>query len=130
MVPLSRFRTLVDEAKSRVRETTPEELLARRARGENLVLIDVREDDEFRVDHAAGAVHLSRGVLERDVERTIPDPGTPLVLYCGGGSRSALAADALRRMGYTEVCSMQGGMRRWRELGLPVDSAPSPKAPA
>ena len=94
------------------------------------MLIDVREDDEFRVDHAAGAVHLSRGVLERDVERTIPDPGTPLVLYCGGGSRSALAADALRRMGYTEVCSMQGGMRRWRELGLPVDSAPSPKAPA
>lgn len=118
----SGFRTLVEQAKSRIRETTPEELLARRARGENPVLVDVREDDEFRVDHAAGAVHLSKGVLERDVEKTIPDPATPVILYCGGGSRSALAADALTRMGYTEVWSLKGGIRRWRELGLPVET--------
>lgn len=118
----SRYKTLVDEAKSRIRETTPEDVLARRAQGENFLLIDVREDDEFRVDHAAGAVHLSKGVLERDVEKIVPDLKTPLVLYCGGGSRSLLAADALRRMGYTEVWSMQGGMRRWRELDLPVES--------
>ncbi len=118
----SGFRTLVEQAKSRIRETTPEDLLARRARGENPVLVDVREDDEFRVDHAAGAVHLSKGVLERDVEKTIPDPATPVILYCGGGSRSALAADALTRMGYTEVWSLKGGIRRWRELGLPVET--------
>ncbi|MEP6800375.1 MAG: rhodanese-like domain-containing protein [Acidobacteriota bacterium] len=126
----SRYKTLVDEAKSRVRETTPEDLLARRARGENPVLVDVREDDEFRVDHAAGAVHLSKGILERDVEKTVPDLKTPLVLYCGGGSRSALAADALRKMGYTEVWSMQGGMRRWRELGLPVEIGSDEKGKA
>ncbi|MEO8190728.1 MAG: rhodanese-like domain-containing protein [Acidobacteriota bacterium] len=129
MTSPSHYKTLVDEAKARIRETTPEELLAGRQRGESPILVDVREDDEFRVDHAAGALHLSKGVLERDIETKIPDPGTPVVLYCGGGSRSALAADALARMGYTDVRSMAGGMRRWRELGLPVETG-GKKGPA
>ncbi|MEP7132123.1 MAG: rhodanese-like domain-containing protein [Acidobacteriota bacterium] len=130
MTSPSHYKTLVDEAKARIRETTPEELLAGRQRGESPILVDVREDDEFRVDHAAGALHLSKGVLERDIETKVPDPATPLVLYCGGGSRSALAADALARMGYTDVRSMAGGMRRWRELGLPVETGSGEKGPA
>ncbi len=115
------YSRLVSEAKAQIRETTPEEVLARRARGDSPVLVDVREDDEFRKDHAAGALHLSRGILEREVGKTIPDADMPVVLYCGSGSRSALAADTLRRMGYTQVASMKGGIGRWRELGLPLE---------
>lgn len=116
------YSRLVSEAKAQIRETTPEEVLARRARGDSPVLVDVREDDEYRKDHAAGALHLSRGILEREVGKAIPDAETPVVLYCGSGSRSALAADTLRRMGYTQVASMKGGIVRWRELGLPLET--------
>ena len=116
------YSRLVSEAKAQIRETTPEEVLARRAAGESPLLIDVREDDEYRRDHAAGALHLSRGILEREVGKAIPDSGTPVVVYCGSGSRSALAADTLRRMGYTHVASMKGGIARWRELGLPLET--------
>jgi len=116
------YSRLVSDAKAQIRETTPEEVLARRARGESPVLVDVREDDEYRKDHAAGALHLSRGTLEREVGKAIPDAGTPVVLYCGSGSRSALAAETLARMGYTQAESMKGGIGRWRELGLPLET--------
>jgi rhodanese-related sulfurtransferase len=86
----------------------------------DFLLIDVREDYEWAKDHLPAAVHLGKGILERDVEQRVPDLGTPLVLYCGGGFRSALAADALQRMGYTNVASMDGGIREWREKGLPL----------
>ncbi|MCA1609558.1 MAG: sulfurtransferase, partial [Acidobacteria bacterium] len=116
------YSRLVSEAKAQIRETTPEEVRARRERGESPVLVDVREDDEYREDHAAGALHLSRGILEREIGKAIPDAGTPVVVYCGSGSRSALAADTLCRMGYTQVASLKGGIARWRELGLPLET--------
>ena len=85
------------------------------------MLVDVREESEFVAGHIPGAVHLGKGVIERDIEKEIPDPATPLVLYCGGGFRSALAADAIQKMGYTNVVSMDGGWRTWTEKGLPVE---------
>ena len=88
---------------------------------ENLVLIDVREDNEWAAGHAAGAIHLGKGIIERDIETEIPDKSTTLVLYCGGGYRSALAADALQKMGYTTAISLDGGWRAWVEAGLPVE---------
>jgi rhodanese-related sulfurtransferase len=94
---------------------------ARRAAGEPFVLVDVREESEFAAGHLPGAVHMGKGVIERDIETKVPDPHTPLVLYCGGGFRSALAADALQKMGYTNVISMDGGWRAWTEKGLPVE---------
>jgi rhodanese-related sulfurtransferase len=115
------FLAIVDDAKSRVRQCTVADVKARLDRGERFQLVDVREDDEFRVDRAAGARHIGRGVLERDVEALIPDKAQPIVLYCGGGFRSALAADNLQKMGYTNVISMDGGMRAWREAGLPIE---------
>jgi rhodanese-related sulfurtransferase len=93
----------------------------RLASGEPFVLVDVREESEFVAGHIPGAVHLGKGVIERDIEAKIPDPATPLVLYCGGGFRSALAADAIQKMGYTNVISMDGGWRGWTEKGLPVE---------
>ena len=116
------FLKLVADAKRRVRETTPEEVHRRRQRGERFHLIDVREDGEWAAGHAAGAVHLGKGVIERDVEQRFPDHDTELVLYCGSGYRSALAADALQQMGYRCVVSMDGGWRRWRELELPIET--------
>ena len=94
---------------------------ARLASGEKFVLVDVREESEYAAGHAAEAVHIGKGVIERDIEAKVPDPATPLVLYCGGGFRSALAADALQKMGYTNVISMDGGWRAWTEKGLPVE---------
>ena len=116
-----RFLQLVQDAKSRVRETTVDEVKARLDRGEKPTLIDVREESEYARDHLPGAVHLGKGVIERDIEGRIPDPSTPVVLYCGGGFRSALAADAIQKMGYTNVLSMDGGWRAWTEQGLPVE---------
>jgi rhodanese-related sulfurtransferase len=116
------FLRVVQDAKTRIREITPEDVQAAADAGRPFVLIDVREDREWAVDSCAGAVHLGKGVLERDVEQAFPDLGRTLVLYCGGGFRSALAADSLRAMGYGDPRSMAGGIRRWRELGLPLDS--------
>jgi rhodanese-related sulfurtransferase len=115
-----RFLRLVQEAKARVRETTVDEVKARLDRGEKLVLIDVREESEYARDHLPGAVSLGKGILERDVEARFPDPATELILYCGGGFRSALAADNLQKMGYSRVVSMDGGIRDWRGKGYPL----------
>jgi len=114
-----RFLAIVDDAKKRVRETTVDEVKARLDKGDKFVLADVREDSEYEKDHLPGAIHLGKGVIERDIEARIPDTGTPLVLYCGGGFRSALAADNLQKMGYTNVISMDGGVREWRGKGYP-----------
>jgi rhodanese-related sulfurtransferase len=115
-----RFLGLVQDARTRVRETTVDEVKARLDRGETPILLDVREESEYARDHLPGAVHLGKGVLERDVEARFPDPGTELILYCGGGFRSALAADNLQKMGYTNVLSMDGGIRDWRGKGYPL----------
>ena len=115
-----RFLQMVNESRSRVRETNADEVKARLDHGEKIVLVDVREDSEFANDHLPGAIHLSRGVIERDIEEKVPDLNTPLVLYCGGGYRSALAADNLQKMGYKNVLSMNGGIRAWREKGFPL----------
>jgi rhodanese-related sulfurtransferase len=115
------FLAIVDDAKKRVASCTIADVKARLDRGEPLHLVDVREDSEWAVDHAAGARHIGRGVLERDVEALIPDRAAAIVLYCGGGFRSALAADNLQKMGYTNVISMDGGMRAWREAGYPIE---------
>ena len=115
-----RFLKIVQDAKTRVRETTVDETKARLDRGEKFVLVDVREESEFQKDHLPGAIHLGKGVIERDVESKVPDLSAPLVRYCGGGFRSALAADNLQKMGYTNVISMDGGVREWREKGYPM----------
>ncbi len=115
------FIRLVEAAKKVVREVTPEEVAARLARGDAFHLVDVREDGEWAVDHARGARHIGRGVLERDIEGLIPDHDADIVLYCGGGFRSALAAESLLRMGYGRVASMAGGIRGWREKELPLE---------
>lgn len=111
------FLALVESARPHVRETTADEFEHRRSAGEPVVLIDVREDREWEAGHIPGAVHIGRGVLERDIEALVPDSETPLVLVCGGGFRSVLAADSLGRMGYTNVESLAGGMRAWRAEG-------------
>lgn len=116
------FLNLVQDAKSRIRETTPEEVRTRQERGEDFHFVDVREDAEWARGHAEGATHLGKGVIERDVEKRIPKKDAEVILYCGGGFRSALAADALQKMGYTNVVSMDGGWKRWRELGFPTST--------
>ncbi len=113
------FLRLVEEARSRVREVSVAQTLERLRQGARL--FDVREDNEWQRGHAAGAAHLGRGVIERDIEREVPDRGAELILYCGGGYRSALAADNLQRMGYTNVYSLAGGWRSWEEAGAPVE---------
>ncbi|MEO8347888.1 MAG: rhodanese-like domain-containing protein [Acidobacteriota bacterium] len=115
------FLDIVNDAKTRVRETTPEEVRRRQESGERFHFVDVREDAEWARGHALGAIHLGKGVIERDVERAIPDHAEEMVLYCGGGYRSALAADTLAKMGYTNVLSMDGGWKRWKELGYPTE---------
>lgn len=115
-----KFLAIVDDAKKRVRECTIDDVKQRMDRGEKLVLVDVREDSEWAADHLPGAIHLGKGVIERDIEKTVPDTNTELILYCGGGFRSALAADNLQKMGYKNVISMDGGVRGWREKGYPM----------
>ena len=116
-----RFLKIVDDARSRVRETNVDEVKKRLDRGDKFVLVDVREDREYDADHIRGAVHLGKGVIERDIEAKYPDLDTELVLYCGGGFRSALAADNLQKMGYKNVISMDGGIREWREKAYPLE---------
>jgi len=116
------FLKLVNSAKSRVRESTPEDVRRKQETGESFYFVDVREDTEWQKGHAKGAIHLGKGIIERDVEQVIPDHDAEVVLYCGGGYRSALAADALQQMGYTNVISMDGGWKRWSELGYPTET--------
>ncbi|HEV7223546.1 MAG TPA: rhodanese-like domain-containing protein [Pirellulales bacterium] len=116
-----RFVKLVEEVKTRIREVGIADVQARLERGEKFHLVDVREESEWANGHLPQAVHLGKGVIERDVEKQIADVHAEIVLYCGGGSRSALAADNLRQMGYTNVSSMDGGFRGWREAGLPIE---------
>jgi len=115
-----RFLTIVNDAKSRVRETNIDEVKHKLDSGEKFVLVDVREESEFAKDHLPGALHIGKGVIERDIEVHFPDLNTPMILYCGGGFRSALAADNLQKMGYTDVISMDGGIRGWREKNYPL----------
>ncbi|HLN93145.1 MAG TPA: rhodanese-like domain-containing protein [Thermoanaerobaculia bacterium] len=115
------FLDIVNDAKKRVRETTPEDVRRRQERGERFHLVDVREDNEWERGRALGAMHLGKGIIERDIERVIPDHDMEIVLYCGGGYRSALSADVLQRMGYRNVLSMDGGWKRWNELGYPTE---------
>jgi len=114
------FLKLVNDAKSRVKETNVADVKRRMDAGEKFMLVDTREDNEWANGHAAGAVHMSKGIIERDIETAVPDPKTKLILYCGGGFRSALVADNLQKMGYTNVESMDGGWRGWVEAGLPT----------
>jgi rhodanese-related sulfurtransferase len=119
------FLALVGEARRQIRECTAADVKARLDRGETLQFIDVREDGEWNVDRATGARHLGRGILERDVESLIPDKDAEIVLYCGGGFRSALAAESLQKMGYRRVVSMEGGIKAWRDAGYPLDRGPA-----
>jgi rhodanese-related sulfurtransferase len=116
-----RFLAIVNDAKSRVRECTVADVKARLDAGERFELIDVREDSEYAKGHLPGARHLGKGIIERDIESVVPDPAAPIVLYCGGGFRSALAADALQKMGYSSVVSMDGGWRVWSEQRYPSE---------
>lgn len=113
------FLALVNDAKTRVKEVTIEQY--KNMLGQQHILIDTREDHEFNAAHAKGAVHLSKGIIERDIETKVPDKNKTLVLYCGGGYRSALAADSLQKMGYPNVISLDGGWRAWQDAGLPVE---------
>jgi rhodanese-related sulfurtransferase len=115
------FQAMVKDAKTRIREMNVSELKAMRASGEKFTLIDVREDTEWAAGHAAGAVHLSKGLIEHDIEAKMPEKNAKLVLYCGGGARSALAADALMKMGYTNVYSLAGGLGAYKAEGLQVE---------
>lgn len=115
-----RFLKIVDDARARVRETDVDTVKKRMDRGDKFLLIDVREESEFAKDHLPGAIHLGKGVIERDIEARVPDLNTEMILYCGGGFRSALAADNLQKMGYGNVISMDGGIRDWREKNYPL----------
>lgn len=117
------FLQLVQQAKQRVKECTVAEVKAKLDRGEPFHFLDIREDHEYHVDHAKGAVHLGKGIIERDIESRVPSKDEPIILYCGGGFRSALAADSLQQMGYRNVVSMNGGMRAWREAGFPIEKS-------
>jgi len=116
------FLKMVQDAKSRVRECQIEDVKRRLDAGDAFVLVDVREESEYAAGHLPGAVHLGKGVMERDIEKKIPDPATPVVLYCGGGFRSALAADAIQKMGYTNVISMDGGWSAWNAKGYAIEA--------
>ena len=121
MAHAPQFLKLVNESKSRIKETNVQDVKRRMDAGEKFVLVDVREEGEWAKGHAAGAVYMGKGVIERDIEARFPDPGTKLILYCGGGFRSALAADNLQKMGYKNVESMDGGWKGWVEAGLPTE---------
>ena len=115
------FLKIVDDAKSRIREVSVAETQARLKENPEVKLIDVREDNEFAAAHAKGATHLGKGIIERDIETVVPDKDTELILYCGGGYRSALASDSIQKMGYTNVWSMAGGWRAWQEAGGEIE---------
>lgn len=115
------FQKLVNDAKSRIKECTTDDVMDRMESGKKFVLVDVREESEFAAGHIKGAIHLGKGIIERDIEKTVPDHDAEIILYCGGGFRSALAADALTQMGYTNVISMDGGWRTWSTNGYPTD---------
>lgn len=115
------FLKIVDDAKARIKQTDAKTVLERLKKGETLLLVDTREDNEWEKGRIRGAVHLGRGVIERDIEAAIPDKAAEIILYCGGGFRSALAADNLQKMGYSRAISMDGGWRAWTELGGPVE---------
>ena len=115
------FLKIVNDAKTRIKEVTVEDTKARLSQNPDARLIDVREDNEWQAAHAAGAVHLGKGIIERDIEEKVPNKSTELILYCGGGFRSALAADVLQQMGYTNVFSMAGGWKAWKESGAPIE---------
>lgn len=116
-----KFVDIVDMARKQVQECTIEDMIRRRESGDQFLLVDVREESEYAAGRIPGAIHIGKGVIERDIEEKVPDPATPLVLYCGGGYRSALAALNLKLMGYTNVISMDGGFRGWNDRGLEVD---------
>ena len=117
----AKFLSIVNDAKTRIQETTVEDVKNDREAGIDHVLVDTREDSEWDAAHAAGSIHLGKGIIERDIEGAIPDTGKKIVLYCGGGYRSALAADALQKMGYSNVFSLAGGWRAWKAAGMPVE---------
>jgi rhodanese-related sulfurtransferase len=116
----ARFLRIVDDARKRIREVSIDDVKTRLDSGDKFLLIDVREESEFAKDHLPRAIHLGKGIIERDIEERVPALDTPLVLYCGGGYRSAMAADNLQKMGYTNVLSMDGGIRGWREKKFPL----------
>ena len=116
------FLAIVNDAKTRVKECVVADVKKRLDAGEKFQLVDVREESEYAAGHLPGAMHIGKGVIERDIEKKIPDPATPVVLYCGGGFRSALAADNIQKMGYTNVISMDGGWSGWKEAGYPIES--------
>ena len=116
-----RFLQIVEAVRVNIRECTVSDVRERQARGEPFLLFDVREESEFAAGHLPGAKPLGKGIIERDIEAVVPDPDTEMVLYCGGGFRSALAADNLQKMGYTNVISLDGGFRGWKEAGLPIE---------
>ena len=116
-----RFLALVDDAKARIREITVGEVAGDISAGSHLALVDTREESEWNSAHAAGARHMGKGIIERDIEAAVPDLDAKIVLYCGGGYRSALAADALQKMGYRNVYSLAGGWRAWKAAGMPVE---------
>ena len=118
----ARFLQIVEDARRRIREVSIDDVKVKLDRGEQFLLVDVREESEYAKDHLPGAVHLGKGIIERDIEERVPELSTPLILYCGGGYRSALAADNLQKMGYTDVLSMDGGIRGWREKHFPLTS--------
>jgi rhodanese-related sulfurtransferase len=120
MAHAAKFLALVNDAKLRVKETNVPDVKRRMDGGEKFVLVDVREDSEWAQGHLPGAIHLGKGVIERDIEQRIPDTSAKLILYCGGGFRSALAADNLQKMGYSNVESMDGGWKGWRDAGYPT----------
>ena len=115
------FLQLVQQARQKVRECSVDEVKAKLDRGESFHFFDIREDHEFQADHAQGATHLGKGIIERDIEAYVPDKDNTIILYCGGGYRSVLAADSLQQMGYRNVVSMDGGMRAWRQAGYPIE---------
>ena len=117
------FLKLVEDSKTRIRETDIREVKRRLDAGDKFYLVDVREESEWARGRLPGALHLSKGVIERDIEKVIPEKSAPIVLYCGGGFRSALAADNLQKMGYTNVISMDGGWRAWNEAGYPTEGS-------
>lgn len=117
-----RFEKLVDDARTQIQECSVAEVRQRQQSGEQFLLFDVREDHEWAKGHLPAAQHLGKGIIERDIEEKVPDLNTEMVLYCGGGYRSALAAENLKKMGYRNVISMDGGFRGWKEAGYPVES--------